>query len=167
MAGVALATWFMAALVGFYMASLTLDLSRPVGEAANTHMSSLILFVHPSIAVAGAGVWIAYLVYHDGWLAWTGFAFLVVVATLGDMMLVGWLKTKKLEKQAADGGAVPMVSNLVPRLSQGRVQVEVPDQVPVTALVERRIPTIAVSTHGLLAVITIVLVLLCALGVGG
>jgi hypothetical protein len=46
------------------------------------------------------------------------------------------------------------------------VQAPAPERVPVTALEERRIPSIAVAVHGLLALVTMVMVLLCALGVG-
>ena len=76
-----------------------------------------------------------------------------------------WLKDRRAERHAEDGH-VKQVKNYVPRPQQGRVQHEAPETVPVTDLDERRIPPTAVTVHGFMAVLTIILVLLAALGVG-
>jgi hypothetical protein len=166
MAATALVIWIITAMGGLYMLILAMDMGRPKEQPANTHWPSFLMFIHPTLAVAGAVVWYLYLVYDEKALAWVAFADLILVAGLGDVLLVSWLKDRRGEKKAEGGGAVPMVKNHVPTPHQGRVQVEAPDMVPVTALSEQRIPPFAVAAHGGLAVLTIVLVLLSALGVG-
>ena len=49
-------------------------------------------FVHLTTAVLGLAAWLCYLVAdRPGWLAWVVFAWLVLVNTLGDLlMLSGW-----------------------------------------------------------------------------
>jgi len=160
--------WLLTALIGAYMSGVAMGLGRPVGDPANTHWPTWLMFVHPTAAFVGLTVWIFFMADGDRLLAWIAFADLVLVAALGDVLLVTWLKDRRAEKRAegADVREVKMVKNYVPRPQQGVVQAPAPEMVPVTALEERRIPTIAVASHGLLAVVTMAMVLLCALGVG-
>jgi hypothetical protein len=149
------------------MLGIAMDMGRPKEEPANTHWPSFLMFIHPAFAFAGAVVFFMYLMYDERALAWIAFADLLLVAALGDVLLVSWLKARRGERKAEHGdGPVPMVKNYVPTPRQGEVQVEAPERVPVTALSEQRIPGLAVAAHGALAVVTIVLVLLTALGVG-
>jgi hypothetical protein len=169
MGATALVIWIITAMGGLYMLGITMDMGRPREEAANTHWPSFLMFLHPAFAFAGAAVYYMFLMYDERSLAWIAFADLVLVATLGDVLLVTWLKDRRGERRAEQAGAtraVPMVRNYVPRPQQGRVQVEAPERVPVTALSEQRIPSLAVAAHGGLAVLTIVLVFLTAIGVG-
>ena len=166
MASTTLVIWLFTAAGGLYMMGVSVGFGRPVGEPANTHWPSWLMFAHPSLAVGGIAVWIVYMVNGERALAWVAFADLVLVAALGDVLLVTWLKDRRAERRAVQGGAVKEVKNYVPRPEQGQIRPEAPETVPVTALEERRIPSVAVAAHGLLAVLTIVLVLLSALGVG-
>ena len=72
------------------------------------------------------------------------FADLVLVAALGDVLLLVWLRDRR-SAEHPDGGQVKRVKNYVPRPQQGRVQHQAPDTVPVTDLDERRIPPVAVT----------------------
>jgi hypothetical protein len=166
MAQTALVLWIITAMGGLYMLGIAMDMGRPKEEPANTHWPSFLMFIHPAFAFAGAVVFFMYLMYDERVLAWIAFADLLLVAGLGDVLLVSWLKARRGEKRADRGGPVPVVKNYVPTPRQGQVQVEAPTRVPVTALSEQRIPGLAVSAHGLLAVVTIVLVFLTAVGVG-
>lgn len=166
MASVTLVIWSITALIGFYMFAVSIGIGRPVGEPANTHWPSWLVFLHPTLAVTGLGVWIVYLSYPERWLTWTAFVLLLLVAGLGDVLLMTWVKDRRAAARAGSDG-VKQVKNYVPRPQQGRVQAPAPETVPVTELEERRIPLIAVATHGLLAVVTILLVFLFAIGALG
>jgi hypothetical protein len=167
-ASTALVIWLVTSLLGAYMMGVSAGLGRPVGDPANTHWPTWLMFAHPTAAAIGVSVWIVYMATGDRVFAWVALADLVLVLGLGDVLLITWLKDRRAE-QRAEGGSlddVKRVKNYVPRPRQGRVQAPAPETVPVTALEERRIPTIAVVTHGLLAGLTTLLVLLSALGVG-
>ncbi len=82
-------------------------------------------------------VWIVYLVTDNRALAWTAFGLLVPVALLGFTLFARWLPARR----AAVGG----------------------DQAPP----EGHFPVPVVAAHGVLAVATVILVLLTALGIGG
>jgi hypothetical protein len=75
-------------------------------------------------------------------LAWIAFALLVVVAGLGFSMLAIWLRQRSREPVGAAAAGT--------------------DAAPA----ERHFPTAIVGLHGLLAAVTLVLVLLVAAGVG-
>jgi hypothetical protein len=156
--------WSITALIGFYMFGVSLGIGRAVGQPSSTHWPSWLVFLHPTLAVVGLAVWIVYMNYPEQALAWAALVDLLLVATLGDVLLVTWLKDRRAELRAGPDG-VKQVKNYVPRPQQGRVQAPAPETVPVTALEERRIPLVAVLTHGVLAVVTILLVLLFAVGV--
>jgi hypothetical protein len=91
-----------------------------------------VIFGHFTLAAAGLVVWIIYLIAGGTGLAWTAFAILVPVAALGFVMLAGWLPAYRA--RTADGEQPP----------------------------ETRFPAVVVAGHGLLAVVTVVLVLLAA-----
>jgi manganese efflux pump family protein len=164
-ASTALVIWLLTALIGLYMFGMSIGIGRPAGERASTHWPSWLMFLHPTMAVAGVVIWIIYMSYGYQALAWLAFADLILVAALGDVLLLVWLKDRRSEQHPQEG-QVKRVKNYVPRPRQGRAQHQAPETVAVTELDERRIPPIAVTTHGILAVLTIVLVLLAALGVG-
>jgi hypothetical protein len=86
-------------------------------------------------------LWIVYVIVDKDALAWIAFAILAVVAALGFTMFAIWLR----RRQAATGGT----------------------DVALGAPAEQHFPVSIVTLHGLLAVTTVVLVLLTALGVGG
>ncbi|MET7801785.1 hypothetical protein, partial [Streptomyces decoyicus] len=102
-----------------------------------------IVFGHFALATAGLAVWIVYLIADKDVLAWTAFGLLVPVALLGFTMLARWIPVYRARS------AAPAVAG---------------EQ---SAPAERHFPVPVVAGHGLFAVITVVLVLLTALGIGG
>ncbi|MEU6104100.1 hypothetical protein [Streptomyces flaveolus] len=136
----ALVTWVITALGGFYM--LGTWLSRGGARGGNSHLPVPVIFGHFALAAIGLVVWIVYVVADKDALAWTAFVLLVPVALLGFVMLARWLPVHRARATttAAAGQDGPA---------------------------ERHFPVAVVLAHGLFAVVTVVLVLLSALGVGG
>jgi hypothetical protein len=106
---------------------------------------------HLGLAAAGLVVWIVYVAADKDALAWIAFALLVPVALLGFTMLAIWLRRRRAP---AAGHPVPSGGATGPG--------------PTTAApAEQRFPVPIVIGHGLLALVTVILVLLTAAGVGG
>ena len=97
-----------------------------------------LVFGHFLLAGAGLVLWIIYVVNDSSTLAWIAFADLIVIALLGFTMLTRW---------------VPATRAAIPAGSAARAD----DHIPLPVVV----------AHGFVAVCTVVLVLLSALGVGG
>ncbi|WP_053847363.1 hypothetical protein [Streptomyces sp. NRRL B-24085] len=139
----ALITWVITALGGFYM--LGTWLSRGGARGGNSHLPVPVIFGHFALAAIGLVVWIVYVVAEKDALAWTAFILLVPVALLGFVMLARWIPVYRA--RAAAPAAAVAAGQDVPA--------------------ERHFPLAVVLAHGVLAVVTVVLVLLSALGVGG
>jgi len=139
----ALIAWVITAGGGFVLLSIWLMRGgmRQQQEAGNRIRPPLILS-HFLLAAGGLVVWIIYLVADKDALAWIAFAILAVVALLGWTMFAIWLR----RRQARAGGT---------------------DIAALGVPAEQHFPVSVVALHGLLAVTTVVLVLLTALGVGG
>ncbi|WP_225630757.1 hypothetical protein [Streptomyces solaniscabiei] len=136
----ALVTWVITALGGFFM--LGTWLSRGGARGGTSHLPVPVIFGHFALAAIGLVLWIVYVVADKDALAWTAFILLVPVALLGFVMLARWLPVHRARATTTatagqDGPA------------------------------ERHFPVAVVLAHGLFAVVTVVLVLLSALGVGG
>ena len=142
----ALITWLITALGGFYM--LGTWIARGGLRQQQTGTSRLpapVIFGHFALAAAGLVVWIIYLVADTSALAWIAFILLIPVALLGFVMFARWLSVRKAPAVA------PAAANPGPEAEPA----------------ERHLPVPVVLAHGLFAVITVVLVLLSALGIGG
>ncbi|MGW7490863.1 hypothetical protein [Streptomyces sp. NPDC054786] len=137
----ALITWVLTALGGFYM--LGTWLSRGGAKAGNSRLPVPVLFGHFALAAVGLVVWIVYVIADKDVLAWTAFGLLVPVALLGFVMLARWIPVYRARSAA-------------PATAQGQA-----------GPAERYFPVPVVAGHGLFAVVTVVLVLLTALGIGG
>ena len=140
----ALVTWLVTAGFGAFMVRRWLSrggLRRD--ETAGTHFPPARVFTHLGLAVAGLAVWIVYLLTDSPVLAWVAVADLVVVAVLGGLLVRRWM---------ADGRATMAGQR--------------PSEMAPTELAEQHISRTPVVLHGILAVSTVVLVLLTALGVG-
>lgn len=109
------------------------------GEQDTTRISANVILGHFLLAGTGLVVWIIYVIADVEALAWISLILLLVVAVLGFTMFARWLPTFQARANAS-GGDTPVESGF---------------KVPVVAL------------HGLFAVVTLVLVLLTTLGVGG
>ncbi len=139
----ALVTWVVTAGGGFVLLSIWLARGgmRQQGEGGNRIRPPLILS-HFLLAATGLVIWIIYLAADKDVLSWIAFAVLVVVALLGWTMFFIWLRRRQARAGAMEA-AVPGVP------------------------AEQHFPVSIVALHGLLAVATVVLVFLTAIGVGG
>jgi hypothetical protein len=139
----ALITWIVTAGFGFVMLLIWLSHGgmRPSLEGGKRIRPPLILS-HFLLAAAGLVVWIIYLAADKDALAWIAFAMLVVVALLGWTMFAIWWRPKRAGPEG--------------------VATRGPDPRP-----EARFPKPVIALHGLLAVTTVLLVFLTAIGVGG
>jgi hypothetical protein len=137
----ALITWVITAGGGFVLLSIWLMRGGMKQQAAGSRIRPPLILSHFLLAAVGLVIWIVYLVSDQDSLAWIAFVILAVVAVLGWTMFAIWLR----RRQAGAGGE-PAVAE---------------------APAEQHFPVPIVALHGLLAVITVVLVLLTALGVGG
>jgi hypothetical protein len=139
----ALIAWLITAGGGFVLLSIWLMRGgmRQQHEAGNRIRPPLILS-HFLLAAAGLVVWIIYVISDKDALAWVAFAILAVVAVLGWTMFAIWLRRRQARTSGTEVTAPGMPA-------------------------EQHFPVPVVALHGLLAVTTVVLVLLTALGVGG
>jgi hypothetical protein len=140
----ALIAWILTAGGGFFLLATWLAKggARPQPTGGSRFPVPLI-FGHFALAVVGLVVWIIYLASDSDAAAWTAFVLLVPVALLGFTMLARWIPTYRA-RQAAGGSTAVGTSDPA----------------------EGHFPILVVGAHGLLAVTTVVLVLLTALGVG-
>ncbi|MFE2959615.1 hypothetical protein [Nocardia tengchongensis] len=145
MAIAALITWLLTAAGGFVLLG-TWIAKGGVREPRTSHLPPPVIFGHFLLAAIGLVLWIIYLVVDSDALAWVAFGLLVPVAALGFVMLLRWIPVYRAAR-TADAEPAP---------------VSIPGREPA----ERHFPVLIVGGHGVFAVITVVLVLLTALGVG-
>jgi hypothetical protein len=142
----ALITWFAAVVFGLCL--LAIWLIEYDKSDVDSHLPRTLVSAHALLAVGGLVVWSAYLDGGTSTLAWTAVLILAVVAVLGLALAGRWITVYRMYKSpapaAASAGAHAVISgNPVPP--------------------ERRFPLPVVIAHGILAGITIVLVILTAL----
>ena len=165
---VALISWLTTASGGLYLLAVWLiEYDRGYQSAAATRLPIPVISGHAILALAGVIVWGAYLLLDADGLAWIAAAILAVVTTLGLVMASRWLKVYH-------SSARPYRQADQSRLAQVTVPAGgLPPGDPAAAggqpLVppERSFPVPVVVLHGLFAAVTIVLVVLTALDVGG
>lgn len=131
----ALIAWIVTAGGGFVL--LGTWLAR--GGTRNSKLPAPVVFGHFAVAAVGLVLWIVYVVADADLLAWIAFALLVVVALLGFTMFARWLPTYRARATTAGGDAGG------------------------DAPAERSFPIVVVGAHGLVAVVTVVLVLLATI----
>jgi manganese efflux pump family protein len=139
----ALILWILTAAGGFVMLSIWI---RNGGhrQPSASHFPPPVIFGHFALAAIGLVLWIIYVASGTTAIAWIAFIVLLPVAALGFTMLARWIPT--YQKRGTLTGAAQTATANVPA--------------------ERHFPVVAVAGHGVLAVVTLVLVLLTALGVG-
>jgi hypothetical protein len=135
----ALISWLATALGGFYM--LGTWIARGGVRSGRSRLPAPVVLGHFLLAAAGLVVWIVQLFAGGAALAWTAFVLLLPVALLGYVMFARWLPSMRARTVAAQGA--PGAAGEAPA--------------------ESAFPLPIVLGHGLLAVVTLVLVLLSAL----
>jgi manganese efflux pump family protein len=137
----ALIAWVVTAGGGFVL--LAIWLSRGgmrQGREPGSRIRPALILSHFLLAATGLVIWIIYLATDSDALAWIAFVILAVVALLGWTMFAIWFQ----------------------RRQRGAVREAVDPGTPA----EQHFPVPIVALHGLLAVTTVVLVFLTAIGVG-
>ncbi|MFJ7148903.1 hypothetical protein ACIQVT_11945 [Streptomyces sp. NPDC100445] len=146
----ALIAWVVTALGGFYMLGTWIQRGGIRQQQSGTsRLPAPVVFGHFALAAIGLVVWIIYVVADRNALAWTAFGLLLPVALLGFVMLARWIP---VYRDRAAAGAAPAAAG---------------PEAEGTVPAERHFPLPVVLAHGLFAVVTLVLVLLTALGIGG
>ncbi|WP_225840124.1 hypothetical protein [Streptomyces sp. NK08204] len=144
----ALITWVVTALGGFYMLGTWIQRGGIRQQQTGTsRLPASVVFGHFTLAAIGLVVWIIYVAADKSALAWTAFGLLLPVALLGFVMLAHWIPVYRDRVSVRAAATGPGAEGTVPA--------------------ERHFPVVVVVAHGLLAVATLLLVLLTALGVGG
>jgi manganese efflux pump family protein len=143
----ALITWVLTALGGFYMLGTWISKGGH-RQPSSSHLPPAVIFSHFGLAALGLVLWIVYLFTDSDALKWIAFVILLPVAVLGFVMLLRWIPTYRGTRAGAGTGAAAGTA------------------VDANAPAESHFPVPVVVGHGALAVITLVLVLLTALGVG-
>ncbi|MEU3783056.1 hypothetical protein [Streptomyces sp900129855] len=146
----ALIAWVVTALGGFYLLGTWIQRGGiRQQQSGASRLPAPVVFGHFALAAIGLVVWILYVVADKDALAWTAFGLLLPVALLGFTMLARWIPVHRSRSAvtAAPAAAAAGTEATVPA--------------------ERHFPLPVVLAHGLLAVATLVLVLLTALGIGG
>jgi hypothetical protein len=135
----ALISWIVTAGGGFALLGLWLR-HGGMRQKEGRQIRPPLILSHFALAATGLVLWIVYLVSDSGALAWIAFAILVAVALLGWTMFAIWWQRRQARAEAA-----PTATPGVPA--------------------EQHFPVSIVTLHGLLAVTTVVLVFLAAVGV--
>lgn len=136
----ALLFWLATAGGGAYMLGISMRSGARTSTADESHLPAPVVFSHGGLALFGLAVWGVYMATEENALAWISLVVLLVVALLGGLLLHTWLRSRRAP----------------------RAEAELEEHVA-----EQQIPFPVVVGHGLGAALTILLVLLTALGVGG
>jgi manganese efflux pump family protein len=137
----ALITWVLTAGGGFVLLAIWLARGgMRQGREPGTRIRPALILSHFLLAATGLVLWIVYLVTDSDALAWIAFVILGIVAILGWTMFAIWYQ----------------------RRQRGRLAEAVDPGTPA----EQKFPVSIVALHGVLAVTTVVLVFLTAVGVG-
>jgi flagellar basal body-associated protein FliL len=137
----ALIAWVVTAAGGFVL--LAIWLSRggmQQGREPGSRIKPPLILSHFLLAATGLVIWIVFIATNSDALAWVALAILAVVALLGFTMFAIWF--------------------------QRRQRSAVAETVDPGTPAEQHFPVPVVALHGLLAVTTVVLVFLTAIGVG-
>jgi hypothetical protein len=148
----AMIVWLATAGVGLSM--LLIWLTRgALGQKKGVlkHLTPKLVFSHVGLAVVGLVVYVTGLITGDEIIAWIALGVLALVGTLGSLEYYVWQK-----RRLGVVKATPESWDFPP---EAMTRVDVP--------AEQHFPAPVVILHGVLAVATVVLVLLVALGVGG
>ena len=148
-----LIAWILTAGAGLYLLTIWLiEYDREFQSAAATRLPVPVISAHALLAMTGLVVWGVYLLTDADRLAWLATFILAPVALFGFIMAARWVVVYRTH---AAPSAVPAGSGA----RSARNWTAVPP--------ERHFPLGVVISHGVFAAVTIVLVVLTTLGVGG
>ena len=133
----ALISWVLTAGGGFFLLTIWYR-HGGMSQRAPGEIRPYLVLGHFALAATGLVLWIIFVATDSDALAWIAFALLVVVAILGFTMFAIWYQRR--QGMAAPGQAPAMGTPA-----------------------EQRFPVAVVGLHGLLAVITVVLVFIAAI----
>ena len=143
----ALISWIVTAGGGFVLLGLWLRHGGMRQREPGRRIRPPLILSHFGLAATGLVLWIVYVISDSDVLAWIAFAILVVVAALGWTMFAIWWQRRQTGMTVASA-STPGLPAETPGLPA-----------------EQRFPVAIVTLHGLLAVTTVVLVFLAAVGV--
>jgi hypothetical protein len=163
---IALVTWIATAGGGLYLLSIWLiEYDKDFQSVTATRLPPAVLTAHVLLAGGGLLAWIGYLILDQERLAWTAVAAVLLAATLGTTMAIRWVGVYRVVRASRRAH---------PELAAGHLTlVGGPTQVPTLPYgqdlgpPERNFPLPVVVAHGAFAAVTVTLVLLTALGIGG
>ena len=133
----ALITWLLTAAGGFVLLLVWVNRGGMRQKEAGNRIRPPLIMSHFLLAATGLVLWIVYVFSDTDALAWIAFAILVVVALLGWTMFAIWLRRRRTTQATETDRPA-----------------------------EQNFPVPVVALHGVLAVTTVVLVFLAAVGVG-
>ncbi len=136
----ALISWVVTAGGGFVLLGLWLRHGGMRQREPGRQIRPPLILSHFALAATGLVLWIVYLINDSDALAWIAFAILAAVALLGWTMFAIWW-----QRRQAHAAVAPASTPGLPA--------------------EQHFPVLIVTLHGLLAVTTVVLVFLAAVGV--
>jgi hypothetical protein len=155
----ALIAWIVTALAGlFLLAIFLIEYDPDFQRAAATRLPLPVLSGHVLLACGGLAVWVVYLVSDNDQLAYVTLLVLAGAVTLGTTMAIRWFGVYRSR-------ALPVRAGLQPGENGDAFARRAATEVAVPP--ERHFPVAVVVSHGLLAAVTIGLVLLTTLKVGG
>jgi hypothetical protein len=136
----ALVSWIVTAGGGLVLLGIWLRHGGMRQEQPGRQIRPPLILGHFVLAATGLVLWIIYVISDSDALAWIAFAILVLVAILGWTMFAIWWQRRQAQA-TAEAASTPGLP------------------------AEQRFPVAIVTLHGLLAVTTVVLVFLAAIGV--
>jgi Ca2+/Na+ antiporter len=143
----ALIAWVVTAGGGFVLLAIWLGRGgMRQGREPGSRIRPPLILSHFLLAATGLVIWIAYVATDNDTLAWLALVLLAIVAVLGFTMFAIWYQRRQRGPTARTGVTGEPGSSETPP--------------------EQHFPVAIVGLHGLLAVTTVVLVFLTAIGVG-
>jgi hypothetical protein len=133
----ALISWVLTAGGGFILLAIWLR-NGGMSQRAPGEIRPYLILSHFALAATGLVLWIIYVATDTEALAWIAFVILAVVAILGFTMFAIWYQRRQGMTSAGQAPAMGPPA-------------------------EQRFPVAVVGLHGLLAVITVVLVFIAAI----
>jgi hypothetical protein len=163
----ALAAWILTALLGLYMFTVWLiEDDGSTDRTGSRRLRAPLVFSHAGLALGGLAIWLVYFYVDDDRLAWVSLVILAAVAALGVAMFRRWVPVHRQARRPSSrpGAAGQPVAAPSPGGPAAAAQVA---QLAAPLPAERNFPVPVVLLHGVVALITVSLVVLVTLGLGG